>query len=109
MCLSFVHIFVGDLSGLLREFNVVGDPSLPSSHTPTQPLVGCKNSMLGSKEHVLQRTSGILSDCDLECMTPECGYDFGACDDEIGGLNKLDFDVYLDSIVTFLTILYLYY
>jgi hypothetical protein len=40
--------------------------------------------------------------CDLECMTPECGYDFGGCDDELAvtGFNKIDFEIYLAFIVS---------
>jgi hypothetical protein len=35
-------------------------------------------------------------------MTPECGYDFGGCDDELAvtGFNKIDFEIYLAFIVS---------
>ena len=76
-----------------------------------RPVTGCKSHMLGLAPPVFVAGSWNYSPkevkCDLECMTPECGYDFGGCDDELAvtGFNKIDFEMYLAFIVsTYLTL-----
>jgi hypothetical protein len=73
----------------------------------TLPVTGCKSHMLGLAPQVfvepgLWKHSPKDVKCDIECMTPECGYDFGGCDDELAvtGFNKIDFEMYLAFIVS---------
>ena len=73
----------------------------------TLPVTGCKSHMLGLApplfvEPGLWKHSPKDVKCDIECMTPECGYDFGGCDDELAvtGFNKIDFEMYLAFIVS---------